>query len=202
MCRWEGFAHIALHCWNEKQKQPSLDTSDSGIKEQRIMFVILLHIAIRLVANANPIFRKACMVAASPLSSDSLLLKHKTIFDFIIEKIDASSSFMDAFECIKIVVEERNDDSLQWMRWIRHLSQKGDMKEKIDFNNLLQVFEDIVLFYTDHIAEAMAKFSYFKSKFCRDAMFEDACRCFKTLLEKYRRVRRQYMNGMLSLHST
>lgn len=202
MYRWEGFAHITLHCWNEKQKQASSNITDSRLRKQRAMFVMLLHVAIRVIANENSTFRKACMVAAFPLSSDNLMWKHKATFASIIEKIDADSSFVEAFKWIQEVVQERNDDSLQWMRWLQHLSQGGDMKEKINFNNLLEIFEDLVLMYTGHIAEAVEEFCHFKSMFCRDAVFEDACQCFKTLLDKYRKIRRQYMNGMLSLHST
>lgn len=202
MCRWEGFAHIALHCWNEKQKQSTPTITDPRVRNQRAMFLMLLHMEIRLIATGNPTFRKACMVAAFPLSSDTLLWKHKETFDYIVENINANMKFMEAFEWSKLVVKERNDDSLQWMKWLRHLPQEGDGKEKMDFNNLLKVFEDFFLFYTDHITEAPADFSYFKIEFCRDVIFEDACTCFKTLLEKYRKTRRQYMNGMLALHST
>ncbi|ONK79454.1 uncharacterized protein A4U43_C01F6530 [Asparagus officinalis] len=199
---WEGFAHIALHCWNEKQKQSTPTITDLRLRNQRAMFLMLLHMEIRLIATDNPAFRKACMVAAFSLSSDTLLWKHKETFDYIIENINANTKFMEAFEWSKLVVKERKDDSLQWMKWLRHLPQEGDGKEKMDFNNLLKVFEDFFLFYTDHITEATADFFNFKTEFCRDVIFEDACTCFKTLLEKYRKTRRQYMNGMLSLHST
>ncbi|KAJ6819030.1 uncharacterized protein M6B38_405035 [Iris pallida] len=198
---WEGFAHVALHCWNENQNRASCQFSDCRFGSRRSMFVNLLHYAIRMIANGNPMFRKACMVAALPLSSDdSLSLKNRATFSYIIKYIDANCSFAEAFKSIKTAVQGKSDESLQWMRWLQHLPQEGD-REKVDFNNLLGASEELAIFCSDNFEEATSEFSTIKFRFCRDTVFDDACQCFQLLLDKYRKVRRQYMNGMLSLHS-
>ncbi|XP_026663693.2 uncharacterized protein LOC103715626 [Phoenix dactylifera] len=206
---WEGFAHVALHEWNEKQKQASCQLFDSKLETSRTMFVLLLHVAIRLISDHDPIFRKACMVAAKHWSADTdvdhrvqtLLLSQRATFGYIIERIHASSNCIEAFRIIETVVQERSDDSLQWMRWLQHLPQHGDVDEKLDFNNLVGVLDDLIVLYNEDNKKAMIEFTQFKSKFCRYVIFEDACKSFGILLEKYRKTRKQYMKGMLSLHS-
>lgn len=206
---WEGFAHVALHCWNEdeKQKQAHLHLTDYKSVMRRAMFVNLLHVAIRLIADLNPVFRKACMVAALPFTegdrhAHALVLNQKATFSNIIDRIDAGCSFAEAFRSIEAVVQEKNGDSLQWMSWLQHLPQEGDETEEVDFNNLLGSFEYLVRLYSEHIEEAMIEFTKIKSAFCRHVVYENACGRFKMLLEKYRKTRKQYMKGMLSLHST
>lgn len=206
---WEGFAHVALHDWNEKQKQSSCHLFKSELETLRIMFVLLLHVEIRLISDRDPIFRKACMVAAKLCSSNTdedhhvqaLLASQTATFAYIIDRINASSSYIEAFRTVETIVQERNDDSLQWMRWLRHLPQRGNVNEKIDFNNLLGVLDDLIVLYNEHNKKATTEFTQFKSKFCRYVVFEDACKSFGLLLGKYRKTRKQYMKGMLSLHS-
>ncbi|XP_010927052.2 uncharacterized protein [Elaeis guineensis] len=205
---WEGFAHVALHDWNEKQKQASCQCFDSKLEISRTMLALLLHVAIRLISDHDPIFRKACMVAAKHWSADTdkdfhvqmLLLSQRATFGYIINRIHASSNYIEAFRIIETVVQERNDDSLQWMRWLQHLPQHGDVDEKLDFNNLLGVLDDLIVLYNEDNKKAMVEFAHFKSKFCRYVIFEDACKSFVILLEKYRKTRKQYMQGMWSLH--
>ena len=204
--RWEGFTHIALHCWKENQKQALDHDSDSKFERLRLTLVILLHVSIRQIANSNPIFRKACMIAAFSLAcntegANSLLMKQKATFCYILDKINVSSNFMEAFKIVETAVQERDIDSLQWMRWLQHLPQEGNESEKINFSYLLGVFEDMVASYNGHSKEAMLEFDCMKFNFCKDVVFEDACAMYILLLENYRRTRRQYMQGMLSLHS-
>ncbi|EHA8592577.1 Bifunctional lysine-specific demethylase and histidyl-hydroxylase NO66 [Cocos nucifera] len=206
---WEGFAHVALHGWNEKQKQASSQHCDSKLENLRTMLALLLHVAIRLISDHDPIFRKACMVAAKHWSADTdedhhvqmLSLSQRATFGYIIDKIHASSNYIEAFRIIETVVQERNDDSLQWMRWLQHLPQHGDVDERLDFNNLLGVLDDLIVLYNEDNKKAMIEFTQFKSQFCRYVIFEDACKSFVILLEKYRKIRKQYTKGMLSLHS-
>lgn len=208
-CRWEGFAHVALHDWNEKQKQASCQHFDSKLETLRTMFSLLLHVSIRLISDHDPIFRKACMVAAKHWFADNdedhhvqtLMLSQRATFGYIIDRIHASSNYIEAFRIVETVIQEGNDDSLQWMRWLQHLPQHGDVDEKLDFNNLLGVLDDLIVLYNEDDKKAMTEFTLFKSKFCRYVIFEDACKSFGILLEKYRKTRKQYMKGMLSLHS-
>ncbi|KAJ0985114.1 hypothetical protein J5N97_003470 [Dioscorea zingiberensis] len=203
---WEGFTHIAVHCWNEKQKKASDHDSDAKYGRWRRAIVILLHVSIRQIANSDPIFRKACMVAALPLASNtesanSLMMKQKATFCYILDKINVSSNFMKTFKIIETAVQEREIDSMQWMRWFQHLPQEGNEPGKVNFNNLLGILEDVIASYSEFTEEAMFEFDCVKFNFCRDVVFEDACKSFMLLLEKYRRTRRQYVQGMLSLHS-
>ncbi|RRT43033.1 hypothetical protein B296_00056703 [Ensete ventricosum] len=203
---WEGFAHVALHCWHEKEKELSDSITSFEARTMRILSVFLLHVAIRLTADCNPIFRKACLVAAKLGSaevlderhSETLMLSQKATFRNIMDIINASSNFMEVYKNVA-VVQESNDDSLQWMRWLRHLPQDGADDAKIDFSNLLRMWDKLVEFKGN--GELKDEFFKTKSKFCRCVVYEDACKMFHMLLEKYRRTRRQYMCGMLSLHS-
>ncbi|CAL9176948.1 unnamed protein product [Musa hybrid cultivar] len=203
---WEGFAHVALHCWHEKEKELSDSITSSEARTMRILSVFLLHVAIRLTANCNPIFRKACLVAAKLGSaevldephSEALMLSQKTTFWNIMNIIRNSSNFMEVYKIVA-VIQESNDDSLQWMRWLRHLPQDGADDAKIDFSNLLRMWDKLVEFKGN--GELKDEFFKTKSKFCTSVVYEDACKMFHMLLERYRRTRRQYMCGMLSLHS-
>ncbi|PKA57571.1 hypothetical protein AXF42_Ash018546 [Apostasia shenzhenica] len=188
---WEGFVHIALNCWNRCQKHDS-GLSDYETKRLRLMLVIFLHVAIRLIADKDIAFRKACMIAALPF-------RQKATFDLIIERIDTSSSFTETLTFLVKTVHEKNEGSLQWMRWLRQVYQED---VKVNFDNPLQIFEEFLLLYSDHKKEATSEFYSIKSKFCKSVVFEDACYDFNVLLEKYRKTRKQYMKGMLSLHST
>ncbi|KAK1276599.1 hypothetical protein QJS04_geneDACA004062 [Acorus gramineus] len=199
---WEGFAHIALHSWNLTQRRVTFNHLDSASQILSEDIVYLLHVAIRLIGNRNPVFRKACLVAASSLPSQSEgdnhihahALNQRTIFAHIINQIDAHSSFLEAFGTVKVAVYEKNDDSLQWMGWLHHLPQE---EERIDFNDPLRFFEDLVLSYEGHINEACSAFMHVKSSFCRDVRFEDTRSSFERLLEKYRKTRKQFMKDAL-----
>lgn len=199
---WEGFAHIALHCWLDEQSR----SVNSKVEGQALLFALLLHVAIRLLSDNDPILRKACMVAAklpSPSNScattqpDSLRSIQRSTFAEILNNIDKNCSFQDALRSIEVAVNDRNDEAFQWMSWLRHLPQHGD---GINFCDVLGTLgEDVKTFSSDR-ERASAGFTEFKSRFCRSVVFEDACQGFETLLQKYRTSRSQYMRGMLALH--
>ncbi|WOL06478.1 hypothetical protein Cni_G15212 [Canna indica] len=205
---WEGFAHVALHCWYEKEKKLSDRTTNCEARRLKVLSVLILHVAIRLIADGNPIFRKACLVAAKICSSkiveenhaEALRLNQKATFLKIIDAINCSSNFMEAFKKIA-VIQEGNDDSLQWMRWLHHLPQYGDDSEIIDYLNPLRMQDELGELCGRANKQIKDEFFQNKSKFCRFVVYEDACEMFHLLLEKYRRTRKQYMNGMLALHS-
>ncbi|KAK1290538.1 hypothetical protein QJS10_CPB18g00137 [Acorus calamus] len=198
---WEGFAHITLHSWNLTRRQVDFNNLDSASQILSEDIVNLLHVAIRLIGNRDPVFRKACFAASSLPSQGegdnhihSHALNQRTIFAHIINEIDAHSSFLEAFGTVKVAVCEKNDDSLRWMGWLRHLPQE---EERIDFNDPLRYFEDLVLSYEGHINEACSAFMHVKSSFCRDVRFEDTRLSFERLLEKYRKTRKQFMKDYL-----
>ncbi|XP_058068071.1 uncharacterized protein LOC131217234 isoform X2 [Magnolia sinica] len=207
---WEGFAHVALHCWNQNKNQTAHDAINSTSEIPNITFINLLHVAIRLIGDHDPTFRRACMVAAFSLPSDSgsehrlfhaLDLNQRIIFTYVIDRINTGSCFLEAFRTVEAAVRGKNDGSLQWMRWLRHLPQ-GATDEKTDFNNPLEAFEDLVLLHSGHTEEATATFRHVKTRFCTGIVYEDVSKSFEMLLKKYKKTRKQYTNGMLSLHCT
>lgn len=199
--RWEGFTHVAIHCWNQrKQKHASIHPIDSEMFKLRPVLVNILHVSVRLIADRSTVFKKACLITSPPFSSN-IRLEQKTTFDRIIDTINKSSSFSETFDLIATAVQENNEGYLQWMRWLRHLCQ--ERSEEVNFDKPLELFKEFVLLLNYRpLEEVMAEFSEVKSGFCRSVVFEEACDELKVLLEKYRKTRRQYMRGMLSLHRT
>ncbi|KAJ4959079.1 hypothetical protein NE237_026190 [Protea cynaroides] len=203
---WEGFAHVALHCWNQNQQTAPLTIDDISLDVLHVMSVKLLHIAIRLLGDRDPTFRKACMVTAFSLPSNTTGkswfhtpdLNQRTTFSYVINTIEKESKFFEVFKSIEAVVQ-KNEDPFHQMRWIEHLCQDGVTKEQ-DSSRSSSKYKDFLLLCNEHGEEAEVAFTQVKSKFCRDIEYNDACENFRTLLEKYRKTRKQYMNGMLSLH--
>ncbi|KAK8951519.1 hypothetical protein KSP39_PZI003493 [Platanthera zijinensis] len=204
---WEGFTHIALHCWNQKKKPGSAYPIDGEAVKLRCVLVNMLHVAVRSIADKHSVLKRACLVAALPHSSNiklnhnahSLAFNLRSSFDYLIKIINDFSQFSETFARIVTTVLENNEDYLLWMRWLRHLPQEEDWK--IDYNNPLELFKDLVLSNRIGIEELSLEFSQVKSDFCESVVFEDACDEFMVLLEKYRKTRKQYMKGMLSLHT-
>ncbi|KAF5186262.1 Lysine-specific demethylase no66 [Thalictrum thalictroides] len=204
---WEGLAHVALHSWNQNNKQPQ-DTVVSLFPRTIDMSVHLLHVAIQQIGSVDPSFAKACMVVtfSSPSEArakygDALSQSQRDTFRYVISKIDREVRFLETFKNVEVAVREKKEDMFQRMRWIRHLYPENSMKEGFDWDNPFSEFHKIYLFFDEHREYAENVFMQIKSRFCREVMFEDACKSFGILLEKYKRVRTQYMNGMLNLHS-
>ncbi|MQL75391.1 hypothetical protein Taro_007787 [Colocasia esculenta] len=206
---WEGFAHVALCCWDQKQKE-KYPFVDRRPEIPNFMIINLLHIAITLIGDHVPAFRKACLVAAS-LQSDNgsavcaehlqnLALLQKSIFGNIIDSIDVESNFMDAFRKMEEAVHEKNNSFLPRLRWIQHLFQEGN-EIMFDFNNMLEAFEEFLLFARGCMEAVETIFVQVKHQFCTSIIFEDVRKSFETLQNRYKKTRRQYMNGMLALHS-
>lgn len=208
-CRWEGFAHIALHCWTEKQQLGDSQFVEFKGKVETSLSAIVLHVAIRMLSHSDPIFRKACLVAAKLPSSSSCTTTHlkalrssqRSTFDEILRKIDQNCSIKEALKCIALAVKERDDEAFQWMSWLRHLPQQGDADyNQIDFCNIFGALEEHLEAFNSNPDQALDGCEAFKSGFCQRVMYEDACESFESLLEMYRTTRTQYMRGMLALH--
>uniref|UniRef100_J3M292 Bifunctional lysine-specific demethylase and histidyl-hydroxylase n=1 Tax=Oryza brachyantha TaxID=4533 RepID=J3M292_ORYBR len=203
---WEGFTHIALHCWTEKHWSSAFLKSE--VDDQTSLFALLLHVAIRLLSEDDATFRKACMVAAKLPPSSSCTRTHlkalesnqRSIFDEIIKKVDKSCNFKETLMCIEIAVKEKNDEPFQWMSWLRHLPKRGDADDKVDFCNILGALEELLEAVSCNLEQTLAEFTDFKSRFCRYVVYEDARESFEMLLQMYRTTRNQYMRGMLALH--
>ncbi|XP_043709863.1 uncharacterized protein LOC122658806 isoform X2 [Telopea speciosissima] len=204
---WEGFAHVALHCWNQNQQTTPTTIDGVSLDVLNVVSVNLLHIAIRLLGERDPTFRKACMVTAFSLPSNTTRkwwfhtpeLNHRTTFSYVIDTIDKESKFSEVFKTIEAGVQ-KNEDPFRQMGWMQHLCQDGVIVKELDWSRSSSKYKDFLLLCTGHREEAEVAFTQVKCKFCRDIAYDDACENFMILLEKYRKTRKQYMNGMLSLH--
>ncbi|XP_038878779.1 uncharacterized protein LOC120070934 isoform X3 [Benincasa hispida] len=119
--RWEGFVHTAVYCWNWSHNPKEYDTLFAP------MSLELLHFAIWLISVSDHNFRKACLVAASSLASDTnnrLDLNQKATFSRLIDKISRESKFLEVVAGIKISIE-KDEDPFHRMRWIRLLNVDG-----------------------------------------------------------------------------
>uniref|UniRef100_F6GXI6 Uncharacterized protein n=1 Tax=Vitis vinifera TaxID=29760 RepID=F6GXI6_VITVI len=200
--RWEGFAHVALHCWNQSSKSIHYTSVDPLSEILSVMSVNLLHIAIRLIGDSDPTFRKACLVAAITLPSDSkcwLGLNQRTIFIYIIDKICSESGFLEALRVVEVAIQ-KNEDPFQRLRWLQLLNWEAEMIEEHGGDFPSVGFEKLSSLFNQHRDKAEVAFMNVKSKFCCEVAFEDVIDSYGMVLEKYKKTRKQYMNGMLSLH--
>jgi len=192
--RWEGFAHTALHQWCRDH------SSGSGSSwSLQAISVSILHVAIHLISDDVLVFRKACLVAASSLPSETkdwLDKNQKIIFNELINKIDELASFKDSLEFLQLAVQ-RNENPFHWLRWLEHLNWgKGCARDNWNSDGVGR----ILTFIYEHKEDAEAVFADVKSKFCSEVLFDDAKEMFTRLYAMYKQARMQYLNGMLSLH--
>uniref|UniRef100_A0A7N0R8Z8 Bifunctional lysine-specific demethylase and histidyl-hydroxylase n=1 Tax=Kalanchoe fedtschenkoi TaxID=63787 RepID=A0A7N0R8Z8_KALFE len=174
---WEGFAHVALHCWQHNQ--------DVSVDAQSLR---LLHFAIRHIGHSNPDFRKACLAAAIPLESNNWL-EHNQImfFTHILNVINTESSYSGAVREFE-ATSHNNEYPFRWLKQLDQDSCSGHGPS-------LSLAE---LSHQSQLAEAT--FLQTKSNFCDNVVFADVLVKYKLLLSKYRNARKQYTKGMLSLH--
>ncbi|CAI9293714.1 unnamed protein product [Lactuca saligna] len=188
---WEGFIHVALHHWyhnykisNHKSfKHSSLNLDDVAMH--------LMHIAIKSIGDIDPTFRKACLVGGiSYQSVTQIWLKthQQLLFNHLISKINSNSNF----KYIASNVLGKHEDILENFKWLEHLDKKTPSIE----------MEDIFHLLIHEKEKVEAVFMMIKSEFCNKVvlLFDDVVCCYNELLEKYRRTRKQYINGMLALN--
>nr|TKS10397.1 hypothetical protein D5086_0000084550 [Populus alba] len=199
---WEGFAHVALHRWYKTQTQlhGASDEPLSGTLD--LMSVTLLHLMIELIGASDSTLRKASLAGALVLPleiNDWLYLNQKTTFNHIIDQINKASMFLEVFRSVEVAIG-KNEDPLHRMRWLRLLYQETETIQEHDWNVPLGEFQNLFPSCAQHKDMTEAAFMQVKSKFCDEVLFEDVIDSYKLLLEKYKKARKQYMNGMLSLH--
>ncbi|XP_021750912.1 uncharacterized protein LOC110716587 [Chenopodium quinoa] len=195
---WEGFAHIALYLWSRKTGSDTFAHDTSGMLS---ISVYILHIAMRLLSSTEPIFRKACLAAASSLPIDTIEWHEKNqraTFKLASDKINELCSFTDSLEYLQKAVE-RDDDPFHWLRWLELLNGRDVYVQNFCNFNSDRVC-NILSFINQHKDDAEAAFAHVKSNFCSEDLFDDAKESFKTLHALYKEARMRYMNGMLSLH--
>ncbi|KAL9150979.1 hypothetical protein ABFS82_11G023800 [Erythranthe guttata] len=196
---WEGFMQIALYCWGTKQKDIQDTSGDSVLYNLRLLSVRLLHIAIKLIGNTNPEFRKASLVGSKLLCSDAgdrFYENQKTTFHCLFNKITNESKFSDAVEYLEAALQ-KNEDPLEHIRWMKHLNVEEEKEREKSSSSNISLADPFI----QHRDIAEATFMEVKSKFCSEVEFQNVERYYQVMLEKYKKVRKQYTNGMLSLHS-
>lgn len=167
----------------------------------QVISVTFLHVAIKLIGNTDPMLRKACLVAASSLpteTQDWLDKNQRATFNQVIAKINELSSFTDSLEFMQMAIQ-KDDDPFHWLRWLEHLNGKEVPNQDIWVFSSDGICSSLPFLY-QHKDDAEAAFTHAKSKFCNEVLFDDAKESFKTLHAMYKDARMQYMNGMLSLH--
>lgn len=193
--RWEGFLHTALYCWNDNPKQYDSLFGTTSVK--------LLHFAIWSISVSDHNFRKACLVAAISLPSDSnnrLDVNQKAIFSRLIDTIRRESKFLEVLASIEIAVE-KNEDPFHRMRWLRLLNVDGKESIKEDKWTVPSIgIRDLLSTCVNHRGNVETTFMEVRSRFCCEVQFENVVERYKKLLERYRKVRSQYTTGMISLH--
>ncbi|XP_065850657.1 uncharacterized protein [Euphorbia lathyris] len=199
---WAGFAHVALHRWNQTGKQLDHACSDplSGILN--VVTIYVLHAMIELLGASDPTFRKACLVAALSLPldrEDRLYCDQKTIFHYLIIKISTKSSFLEALRILEVAIQKKEDLGLR-LKWLELLNEDRDITRGNGWNIPFMGIENLFPVYVQHQEHAEATFMQIKTKFCYDASFEDVINSYRMLFEKYKKARKHYLNGMLSLH--
>ena len=166
------------------------------------MSVYLLHVAIRIISNYEPTFRKACLAAAVSLPPDvynnELVQSQRNIFCSIIDKINTEFGFLEVISSMEVAIL-KNEDLFQQISWLWLLDMNEEASRGNDHDQPFKI-EDLLSFYVQHKDELEAAFLDVKSRFCSEVSFEDVISNYRILLQKYRKTRKQYMNGMISLH--
>ncbi|KAG9451404.1 hypothetical protein H6P81_011369 [Aristolochia fimbriata] len=203
---WEGFVHISIQCWHQKLKAATRPMEHPQIVP-KIAYVYMLHVSIKLIADHDSAFRKACMVASIPSEGMggkkpefAISVQHKAIFSHLIAKVNSDSNFWNALTSVEAALKENLDDPCEWMKWIVNLDFLDGTESEMSPINWLKAFKDLVFFCKGHMEAAESEFAMMKMEFCRNVVFEDACKSFRMLLGKYKKTREQYMRGMLALH--
>lgn len=151
-----------------------------------------MHIAINLIGDVDPKFRKACLIGANSFPSEDWLQTHqRSTFNHLLSKIDSDCNFNDIVSKIVAAIR-KNKDFFDKLRWVRHLNQEMPSIR----------IEDIFHVVAHQKDKVEAAFIVVKSEFCNEIVFDDIVHHYKVLLEKYRSTRKQYINGMLSLNCT
>lgn len=99
------------------------------------------------------------------------------------------------------VAVQKNEDPFQRFKWLQLLSQKAETVERQDWNMPFMGPENFSALCGQDRDKVEAAFRLVKSRFCCEVKFDDVLESYKMLLERYKKVRKQYMNGMISLHN-
>ncbi|KAJ9550851.1 hypothetical protein OSB04_014896 [Centaurea solstitialis] len=187
---WEGFVHVALYNWCRNYNTSTRTSCESSSRDIDDVALHLMHIAIKLIGEVDPMFRKACLVGSIsfPSVTEGWLQTHQqSTFNHLLKRINANSNFSDVVSTIKATIG-KHEDLFEKLRWLRHLDPQTSSMEMENLFYLLVHEKDKV----------EAAFMEVKSEFCNGVVFEDVIPHYSVILEKYRRTRKQYINGIES----
>lgn len=160
----------------------------------------LLHVAIGIISTSDPSFRKACLTAAVSLPADvyNKLIQNqrKTFFD-LIDKIRNECKFSEVLSNVEVAIQ-KNKDPFEQIRWLWVLSMENEANN--GYTDRSFIIEDLCSLCAKHKDKLEAAFLKVKSRFCSEVVFDDIVTSNRILLQKYKKTRRQYINGMISLH--
>lgn len=198
---WEGVAHFALHCWSGNWKRPCYDCVNSLSQKLDLVSLNLLHVAIGIIGTSDPSFRKACLSAAVSLPPDvydRLIQNQRNIFLHLIDNIRNECRFSEVLSNIEVAIQKNKDpfEQIQWL-WDLHKEKEAKSGYNTDKSSII---EDLSFLCAKHNDKLEASFLNVKSRFCSEVVFEDVVTSHRALLQKYKKTRRQYINGMISLH--
>ncbi|KAK6933497.1 JmjC domain [Dillenia turbinata] len=186
---WEGFVHVALNAWLQKQKQSHYESNDSLSGILYTACSNLLHVSIQMVGDSDPAFRKACLVAVHTLPDDArakLDLNNRANFSQLISKIATKGTFFNAIRRIEEAIE-KNEDPFHNLRWLQNLGEDGELIGS-EAKNPFLVAENYFGLLVECRHSAEQTFTQLKSEFCSAVVFEDVESIYKMLLEKYKKA--------------
>lgn len=99
----------------------------------------------------------------------------------LIDKVNIESQLLEGFRSVELAVQKNKDPFLR-IRWLEFLNTEGESSPTplMGMKNLFR----LCIQHTDKV----------------EAAFQDAIVRYKLLLQKYTKARKQYMNGVVSLH--
>eukprot|EP01018_Ginkgo_biloba_P006697 Gb_18189 [translate_table: standard] len=128
-------------------------------------------------------------------------LASEDVFAMLMGIVTRSCSFADAYRVVQVTISSLDCNSWGWMRWLRHLSSEHT-NSPCSLNDAFMLFREMFQPDKPNVVEYERVFFQVKSKFYNEVKFEEAQKHFKRLLKKYRDARKQFINGMLGLHSS
>lgn len=162
----------------------------------------MLHVTVGLIADSDHTFRKACLAGANSLPTQCNNmhdLTPETIFSDLLSKINTKARFLEVLRSVEGAIQ-KNEDPFQRIKWIQVFNQEMEIVERRTWNMLFMEPGNLSLLFGQDNCNVEAAFSEVKSRFCSEVKFDDVIETYKMLLERYKRVRKLYTNGMISLH--
>lgn len=138
------------------------------------------------------------VVSLPPVVYNGLFQGQRNTFFYLIDKIRSESRFMEVLSSIEVAIQ-KNEDPFQQIRWLWVLCMEKETSSESNTNKSFMI-EDLLSLCAQHKDKLEAAFLNVKSRFCTEVVFEEVVTSHRMLLQKYRNTRRQYINGMVSLH--